>query len=47
LDGIKVRRRDRALNSLSSLLELPEYAPGNQLPPERELATRLKLSRSA
>jgi DNA-binding FadR family transcriptional regulator len=47
LDGIKVRRRDRALNSLSSLLEQPEYAPGNQLPPERELATRLKLSRSA
>jgi DNA-binding FadR family transcriptional regulator len=42
-----MRRRDRALSSLSALLEQPEYASGNQLPPERELATKLKLSRSA
>lgn len=40
-------RRDRALNSLAALLEQPEFAQGSQLPPERELVTRLKLSRSA
>ena len=40
-------RRDRALNSLAALLEQPEFAQGSQLPPERELATMLKLSRSA
>jgi DNA-binding FadR family transcriptional regulator len=42
-----LRRRDRALNTLSALLEQPECAAGNRLPPERELATKLKLSRSA
>jgi DNA-binding FadR family transcriptional regulator len=42
-----MRRRDRALNSLIALLAQPEFAQGNQLPPERELAIRLKLSRSA
>lgn len=40
-------RRDLALKSLAALLEQPEFAQGNQLPPERELVTRLKLSRSA
>ncbi len=42
-----MRRKDRALNSLAALLEQAEYAAGSRLPPERDLATRLKLSRSA
>jgi DNA-binding FadR family transcriptional regulator len=43
----KFPRRDRALHSLASLLQQPEFSAGNQLPPERALASKLKLSRSA
>ena len=44
---VSMRRRDRALNTLSSLLDQPEFTSGSRLPPERVLATKLKLSRSA
>jgi DNA-binding FadR family transcriptional regulator len=42
-----MRRRERAVNSLSELLQRPEYALGSRLPPERELSVLLRLSRSA
>jgi DNA-binding FadR family transcriptional regulator len=42
-----MKRRDVALRKLSELLERPEYPAASQLPPERDLAVQLNLSRSA
>jgi DNA-binding FadR family transcriptional regulator len=39
-------RKDKALSRLLSLLESYSYPPGGRLPPERELAIQLGLSRS-
>jgi DNA-binding FadR family transcriptional regulator len=40
-------RRDRAIEQISTLLESPDYPLNSRLPPERELAEQLHLSRSA
>jgi DNA-binding FadR family transcriptional regulator len=42
-----MRRRDVSLHRLSELLQSPDYPLNSRLPPERDLAVRLKLSRSA
>ena len=43
----KMTRRDRAIELLSTLLESADYPLNSRLPPERELAEQLQLSRSA
>ena len=40
-------RRDRALRKLSELLHGSDFSANTRLPPERDLAVRLQLSRSA
>lgn len=42
-----MKRRETALRRLSKLLQGPDYPANGRLPPERELAVQLKLSRSA
>jgi DNA-binding FadR family transcriptional regulator len=42
-----MRRRDASLRKLSELLQSPDYPVNSRLPPERDLAVRLSLSRSA